>query len=287
MVVTSIAEKWCGVSGGGRKDGSRHYTRVLSVLCDPNQPPDGPLAIFGTVGIPRRGDVYRTTDGGDYDPGAFALAAEAKPLGDFVWEVTVEYSTIVDEVPADEDPIMRPSKWRFGYQRIEDVSGKDWQGKPYKNTADEPLINLPGRPCHLLVLSITRNELVYDPLVLHAYLDAVNSDPFLGFAPGYAKIGTIEPSEPRYENATAYFEMLYRIEFHPRKWHPLELLNQGRRARPAAGQPDEPVQEANGVISGQLVLLAQDGTKLAPGAAEWYEDFTPYPEKEYSALNLV
>lgn len=280
MAILSVDRLSSGRTGNVNQVGVRNYTAVYRVITDNKE--DGPQVVRQATGIPRVLDGYN--NGNDVDAGARVVDVRADLQDEkslTVWKVTVEYSSDSGQSgQQQEDPLDRPAVQRWSFNRYVKLVEKYLDDKKFSNTADEPFEPYEiddSRP----VLEVTRNQASFNPVLAYEYRDAVNSDAFFGAAPGTAKVASISASQSE-ENGILFWVVRYAIEFNPDGWQP-KIRNQGLMMRNSTGDQVNATND-KGQPTTTAIDLAQDGTKLAAGAAAIYLDFRMYPKKPFSVF---
>lgn len=255
MSVISVRELPNRTAEVDEKSG-RKYTRVFRVRTDDMA--DGPIVAFAP-GIPRRGDVYVDSNG-NYDYWARCISGSVSPVGEnpTTWEVTVHYSSQSPDaslrheyagnklgVPGagetkpgerSEDPLLRPPEVSWSHEDfrrsiltgdfINSATGEvDIEDAVIANSAGDPFDPPPEVDDAHLILTVVRNQPFYDPLLAFDYKNAVNSDTFLGFPPGVAKVREFT-GQSAFENNKAFAKVTLRFEFRMEGWD-LRLLDAG------------------------------------------------------------
>lgn len=281
MTATKIGDRVGTGSGRVTEDNVREYRRVI--LVQTNDKYDHVVTVRLASGVPRYGDPF--VYGNDYDYGSLCRRIETNQKSKFLWEVICHYSAkAFDPDDQVDNPLLRPSKWRWVTIRGETIGDEDEEGNAWTNSTGDPLDDPPPLNRNILRLTVRRNEASYDPLLIYDYTDAVNNDTFLGFSKGYAK-ATIEPSEPQHENGTLFYEMLYTFLFHPKKWDPYKILDAGHRYK---NDDDEWVQANDGgIYHDRKVLLDGTGHRLDEDDDAVYLDRHPWKLRPYSILAIV
>jgi hypothetical protein len=196
--------------------------------------------------LPRPYSSYVSGDGVEYDFSALLvnLSAEQKGSGekdDWVqWMVTASYSNDLGkmgvpdrtEMPGDPtnpqgtgtggasnqggsttNPEFEVPEREWDWEVSHVAMPTDLDGKPFVNSANQPLTPAPTIEIARPVLVVTRNELTFDVDVATQYAFAVNSDKFFGWEPE-----TIQCLPPRaktvYRGALEYQRVTYRLRFH-------------------------------------------------------------------------
>ncbi len=193
----------------------------------------------------------------------------------FVYRVTVQYREVVN--PLEEPPII---EWLSA--STSEVITVDIDGKAIANSSDEPV-----DPPHVenfddLILRATYNVSDFDPVVAANYKGAVNSDLFLNFTPGLAKVKVFTGRRILDITDQFYWAVVVEIQFRKDGWK-RKFVDEGFRTK--AKEPDSdgnPVYTviAAAVESGEAVKLDGQGQLLAAGADDVlveYETKKPLP----------
>lgn len=315
MAVTVVNETWASRRGSFTDDAQREYTREFRAIT--NNTLDGPLIVKTAVSSLLY-DAYLTTNESDLGATARTIECEQDQDNPFFWKVTVQYaSRAVDPEQFVENPLLRPAEWEWGSAQYEEAMERDVDGRLVANTAGDPFDPPPTRPKSYRTLTLTRNEISFDPVTTHLYENTVNSTTFLGFPPGYVLCKSIT-SRILYEAAARYFSTTYSFEmgvprfaasvaspyaavtdgiFNPYApgtltttnvdvlgpWQ-LQILNTGYRE--LVGGVLVAIQE-NGQPVSKPALLDTDGTQLAVGGDPVWLVFRKYPSVDFTPLSLV
>lgn len=172
-------------------ENEQYYQRQWTVVTDDKN--DGPrtvrAAFVATTGIDA-GVVYNT--GYESDSAAHALGIEATctAIDGKQWTITVNYGRWPSE-SHDTNPLMEPYEVSWDFQQFERPTDYDVFNQPVVNSAgfpfEEPVMIDDSRP----VLTVTRNELVFNYALANYYKDSVNLDPFFGAPPYCVKCSSI------------------------------------------------------------------------------------------------
>lgn len=265
-------------------DGTREYQRHFLVQTRDKEL--GPLAVCYCPGLPVPWSVYITPDGKEYDLLALATRYEAKQLdeGDeYFWIVTVTYSTDIPPggVPefvgtpvgpggagrrqqrgSQNNPELEPPEVDWDEEVRQKPIRQDLDGKFLKNSAGQPYNHTQEDAYN--ILTITRNDLWYDPKTAVEFAFAVNSDEFLGWPPGSAQCMPFK-AKLMHRGPTFYHRVTYRIRLAPMKndyeyddWQ-TNLLDQGTMEidRTVGGTGKlVPIRRGGVVISSPILLDA-------------------------------
>jgi len=200
-----------------------------------------------------------------------------------VWDVTASYATpdpneaeedatdddfdafmSQSQVDADDNPI--GPEYSGSTQYIEEYSPKDLEGKPFKNSAGDPLATLLPTLVPLAIRRITVNK---------------DSEPDLsqvGTADGYDLLNGISFEQKWHKSGRRYFRVTYEVATHPlRPWVPTIVYDAGYRqvidGKKLAIKDPDTGQDLN-----SLSFLDGNGKLLAPTAEPHELEFKVYQE---------
>jgi hypothetical protein len=168
--------------------------------------------------IPQRGYHH------PYDHGMFVIKINVKQSnieGAFRCIVTCEYSSIINPHKKTVDPLKEKPQvsWTFvtsdepidmALARIEPTYAKN---VPITNSAEESFDPPITEERSDLVLHYVRNEKHFYAERARKYIGAVNSDRFLGFGPGRAKLAVWEADKIYDDDYGDYYRVTYEIHF--------------------------------------------------------------------------
>lgn len=206
---------------------------------------------------------------------------------DMVWDVEVTYDSDTGDPDEPVDPTERPPQYSWSRYTIEEYTGRDIEGTPYVDAAGTPFDPPPPRRLTILVLTVSRYELSYNPHVAFQYADAVNSDIFLGFEPGACRMAAPIASEENYEGQPV-MKTIYEIEIHPRLWVPTRILNAGPKYVDENGNIRIAADDLETSYDG-VVPLNDDGTKRTINEFKTQPielEFKQYWSRPFAPLNL-
>lgn len=307
-----MREVWGGRTGRSSEGATREYTRVFRVLTD--NVLDGPLVVMIGSGLPQVGNAYSEASGA-VDLGARVTTVD--PVQDQdnpkVWTVTIRYSTApgpqasgsgsggkgtkggsgTDPSEDSRNPLLRPAEVGWSFTRYRKpvrkanlyaiggaVNSAVDTVVPVVNSAGDPFVPIPEIDDSRLVLSVSRNEATFDPLVAIDYQDAVNSDGFLGAAKRTAKLN-LSAKRDWDKVIGPYYKVQYEIEFRREGWL-LSILDAGLH-----DLNGKVLIDTNGQPYSDEVPLNGFGGKLAnPDDGYVYLDYIVYKERPFAALNL-
>jgi hypothetical protein len=224
MAIINVKEDWSELGADfGTEQASA--TRRFTVLFDTaDSPKDRPMLAItandGTTQIPPQWSIYSPSK-----PWLFVTNKRPKAIGPFLFEVMVYYSTIPfygreQNYDPNLPPLDQPPQIQWTFSRYDAPIDRDLERYPITNSAKEsakqtwPFVNL--------VLHYTRNRSSYEPLQAASYMmdpGSVNSDYFLGFAPGVAHIVDFSGTWARAANLF-YWVVNYEFHFRLGLWMP-------------------------------------------------------------------
>lgn len=220
-----------------------------------------------------------------------------------LWIATVDYTG--DVGPSDSEnptnPIFTPPRIDWDDVESEQEIDEDFDGNPIQTINGEPIEGVKALIPDQTV-SIKRNMLLFNPYVQARYRRAVNSDNFLGWPPGTAKLMKLSASnvindQGGYWEVSAQIQFRYPYRTTPEKAWYSRVRHEGYYERvelsgPGAGTKVVRAVDANKEPVTKPVLLNENGYRIPgvePGeqqTAHWLE-FKLYDSLPYSALGLL
>ncbi len=248
-------------------------------------------------GIPRPGTAHP-----DYRGALLAELSVRQIEGEpELWEVEARYSTDAGKQLYDH-PALKPPEVSITFSRSTRAIAYDITGKPISNSAGDPFSDPVEIDDSRPSIVIRRNFLYFNfPLALQ-YKDAVNSDGFLGFAPGELKIMRISAQKRRDEDkGYEWWEVEVEMEGRPTPsglniapgdpqpegWDVI-VVDQGRYR--LSGGSKVPIVDAHGKPVQHDVRLNGSGDALpdnAPPSATVWRVFRVYRRLPFSGLGLL
>jgi hypothetical protein len=276
-------------------DGGRTYQRKFRAIT--SQQDDGPNVVLGQFGL-KYGDLYNPSyNQNEWDLFACVNSIDCEPDGNdgTMWIITVSYGWY-NPVQAgggkDQDPLLMPIEVTWNLRDHEAVVEYDFNGNPVLNTASDPYDPPVTVDDPRLLMTVVRNERLFNISWVLAYRNAVNSDPFAGFPPLTCKVLNIGSRSQWHQDAGWYYQTTYEFEFTTaaidyatntgfRK----KIVNQGFRAiSSVTGKPNQILLK--GVPVSAPMLLDQNGALLPPNTTPYYSVFQVYPELPFSVFGF-
>lgn len=248
--------------------------------------------------LPQLGDVFSL----DYSF-AYADNISIERPSPILWIVTVDYTGELGPRDSNNEnnPLFAPPRIDWDDVESEQEIDEDFDGKPIQTLNGEPIEGVKALIPDQTV-SIKRNMLLFNPYVQARYRRAVNSDIFLDWPPGTAKLMKLSASnvpndEGGYWEVTAQIQFRYPYRTTPEKAWYARIRHEGYYERielsaPAAGTRIVRAVDANKEPVTKPILLDQNGKRIAaadigqPQTAHWLE-FKLYDSLPYTALGLL
>jgi len=238
----------------------------------------------------------------DY-PFAYADNISIERPSPILWIVTVDYTGELGPGDSNNEnnPLFAPPRIDWDDVESEQEIDEDFDGNPIQTINGEPIEGVKALIADQTV-AIKRNMLLFNPYVQARYRRAVNSDIFLGWPPGTAKLMKLSASnvpndEGGYWEVTAQIQFRYPYRTTPEKAWYSRVRHEGYYERVEATGPGSPTRivravDANKEPVTKPVLLNQRGFRIPgvePGeiqTAHWLE-FKLYDSLPYLALGLL
>ena len=301
MSIINVIEGWSGKLASG--DGvARTATRMFTVATT-GAAGDTPVAIQKAyhLGIPRKGDLY---------PGDSELRCESPvnvaSIGLTLWQVSAAYRTPRSAAGTGDQssPLSKPAVAAWSFSSSDVGIDEDVHGNPLANVNGEPFDPPLTRRQNDPVLTIERNEQVFDYRRAISYMakgGATNTGTFFSAAPGTARIENITSGGRQYESGVGYDPATYEIHFRKDGWR-RRVLSQGFMIRARLVDPgaDVPIvgrtdvddifiiaaRDAKGNPVKEPVLLTRGGFALKANEAAVWESYDIYPSLSFGPLGL-
>ena len=245
-------------------------------------------------------------------PFVAAEAMSVDQISPIFWMATVDYNGEIayEEGKNDPSPLFAPPRIDWDDVETEEEADEDFDGNPIATLNGEAItgvsVLIPDQ-----TVTIKRNLLLFNPYVQARYRRSVNSDLFLGWPPGTAKLVKLSASNV-VTKELAYWEVTGQIRFRfpyrttPEKAWYSRVMHKGYNERIEVFQKDisgNPIP-GTGVLKvvravdgnkepvTKEVLLDEEGFRMPeyppgePQIAHWLE-FKLYDSLPYNALGLI
>ena len=286
MAVLEVTRKWSTRQGGVSTSDRKSYTLsqgdVYQVTADPQ------TSIFEVLShqdVPKAGDIV---------PGSpFVWVRDVKPkqVSPILWEVGVNWSGTVGPAGPEDSPLNQPPKVQWGDVETNEAVDEDINGNPIVTVNNEPISGV-TIPVPDQTVTITRNFATINTYAIGAYRRAVNSDNFLGWPPGTARITKFGASN-QYDDDLGYWVVTATIQFRipyrttaEKAWY-ARVLHQGYLVKDSTTGDIRHAVDDNEQPVTKPVLLKADGTRETdPANAHWLE-FQRFNTLPFSSLGLL
>ena len=280
MTVQNVTRMWSKTGGSlssaklSAIDQGWSNTEGYQVLCEIGDEED---LIVAASGIPRIGDQHPT------GINSYCERVDPQRVSPIFWVVTVSYRGLVDEAAVEVE-------WTDS-QTTEPID-RDINGRAIMTVNLEPVDGLSMDVADQVVV-ITRKFLSINTAGIAAYRRATNSDTFLGWPPGTARlIGFSAKNRFVYNGLQEEWNVTARIQFrepfanttaaqawHKRWRHEGLYISSGGIVRRAT--------DAQGQEMTKPVLLKVDGTQETNPDNAYFFHTQVYGSLPYSALGLI
>ena len=305
--IVSVDLMWSKAGGDfGATDNFRKFSGAINSAYQVFTTYDATLLdVLQAPGIPAAGSSYSS----DF-PFVYAEQARPEKISPVYWIVYVAYNGEVNfngQNNQPQSPLLTAATLDWDDVEVELEIDEDYDGKPIVTPNGEP-INGVRRLFADQTVTIRKNMLLFNPFVQARYRQSVNSDPFLGWPPGTAKMQKFQATSVRssevngggYWQVTAVIQFRYPYRTVPgRAWYSRVRLEGYYKRVNLPGPPVDGVQPSAivratraGEPTAKPVLLDAQGFQLAdvdppdPQTANWLE-IKLYEPLSYNALGLL
>jgi len=224
----------------------------------------------------------------------FVIDRNTSRISGTLFESVITYES--DEfTPDEDDPLELPAKISWTSVQSDEGIDMDWFGNPLENIGThEPIMGITRRISDL-ELTVQKNLLLFNPIVIMAYEGTVNSDTFLGAPPGVAFLSKIAATNA-IKNDVPYWEVTVNVIFRqafgdtpiPKTWHKRikhegfwEVRGTGFDKKTVRAKDDEKQYVTT------PVLLDNQGRRLEEGAETFWQYFQVYDQRQFGPLGIL
>lgn len=290
MTIQSVDKMWSRSSSDATySDNFRRldigFEEAYQVLHDPNE---AKLNIYQAPGIPAAGSSYPGF------PFVIAESAAIESVSPVFSIVTVRYAGQVGPGGPNNEPspLFAPPKIDWDDVETEEEVEEDWNGNAIRTKNGEQYKGL-KRPFADQVVTIRRNFAVFNPYIQARYRQAVNSDTFLGWPPGTARLTKFSASNVIDRNL-GYWEVTASVQFrYPYKTTPdkawyKRVIHEGLWERVGTA-PNERIRiaQVEGKDVTRPVLLDAEGRRVPDGGLPHWLEFQIFDNLPFNALGLL
>lgn len=256
--------------------------QVYDVTCTPDAID---LDIYGASGLPAPGAAYAGL------VGIFAKEAKATRISPVLWKVAVSYGGEANRTNIQQSPLLTPAIISYDDVETEEEIDEDFDGNAILTECLEPVRGIKATFADR-VITIKKNWATFDDYVASAYRRSVNSDTFMGWPAGTAKMMRLSAQQVK----DGYFEVTAQIQCRipyrttaAKAWY-ARWLHEGYYHKLLIGAgPSFQIVRAlrEGQPTEEKVLLDANGFLLATGGTQIWKETKRYNSLPFSALGLL
>jgi hypothetical protein len=255
--------------------------------------------IFNDDRLPASGSIYSA----NY-PYVYSDGVNTQRVSPIYWIVTYDYNGELASLTdgGTDNPLLAPPRIDWDDVETDEAIDEDWDGNPIQTVNGEPIDGVTV-PIPDQTVTIKRNMLIFNSYVQARYRRAVNSDLFLGWPPGTARITKFSASNVTTKEQ-AYWEITAQIQFRfpyrttpERAWYS-RVRHEGFYERVQLSGPGNAGTRIVRAVDGNKepvtkpVLLNAQGFRIQteepgqPVTAHWLE-FKKFDSLPFNALGLI
>lgn len=277
MWSTSASD--ASVSEEGRKF-DISFREAYQVTCTPDTTA---IEVYQAPGIPAANSTYPGTIS------VWCVSASPQKVSPIMWIVSVAWAGEFGPAGPEDNPLNMPPRIDWTDAETDEAINQDYNGNAIVTANGEAIEGVTKKIADQVV-TIQRNYASFSPAATAAYRDSVNSDVFLGFPAGTARLvrfsaKLINGDSNSYWDVTASIQFRFPYNTTPRKAWWKRILHQGYQEKRdgkivrALDDDNEPAVKP--------VLLKEDGTREKNKDNAIYLELQVYGELPYNALGLL
>jgi len=289
MTVSSVTPMWSRRGAGSTlsEDGKERTVSVRSAYQVIVSPGDEVGVILSSPLLPQIGSLLAGT--------SFVVCRSHTPtcVSPILWVVEVEHNGKVGPGGENDNPLNAPPEITWSDAETDEAIDEDIDGNPIVTINLEPIDGLTMKLADNIV-TIKRNFVTFNAFGTSTYRHSVNSDTFLGYPPGTARLTKYSAKNVAGTPVLpwGYWEVTATVQFRrgirttdARAWWK-RVRHEGFYVLNADSQIVRAV-DANKQPTQKPVLLTSTGTRETnPANAHWLE-FQVYSSLPYSTLGLI
>lgn len=297
MAIYSVTEALHTPRESGVNDKrERTYQRAFDVISTLRA--ERPDVVRLASGIPRVWDPYIDSSG---TVDGYSWCRDVKVRQDsqdpYLWRVVATYSNQLNrpDIHQIESPLLRPAEIIWDSTHVMVPLERDIGGDAITNSAGERFDPPPEVEDGRLVLTIVRNQILFDARTILRYQWRVNSQPWYGLDAGTVRCTKISAVR-RWENGILYWAVTYMFEIkEPKEYETaadtwaFKLLDRGFFVLDTTTSPPTPTlaRDGRGNPYTSPVLLDGDGQRLPNGDPAVFISWFGYREADFNDLGLI
>lgn len=288
MAAGPALEMWSRQSGSAESPDGKQRILTMQRAFTVTLAASDPLEVcYQASGLPLVNDPY---------PGTFFVICRSlspQRVSPIMAVVTASYSGEIGPSDSSSSPVDNEVIVSWRNATTDEAIDQDWNGKPIVTKNNEPIDGITERIADQ-VATIERNFQTINMYAIRAYLKSVNSDEFLGWPPGTARLMEYNASNVITNGVAGFWKVSVTVQFREpynttaaKAWYK-RLRHEGYLVRDNAGEtPHIAWDEKTKTPVTKPILLKEDGTRETdPDNAHWLE-FQTVDSLPYSALGLV
>jgi len=288
MAAGPALEMWSRQSGSAESPDGKQRILTMQRAFTVTLAASDPLEVcYTAAGLPLVNDPY---------PGTFfVICRNLSPqrVSPIMAIVTASYSGEIGPTDASSSPVDNVAVISWRNATTDEAIDQDWNGKAIVTKNNEPIDGVTERIADQ-VATIERNFVSINMYAIRAYLKSSNSDTFLGWPAGTARLMEYSASNQITDGAAGFWKVSATVQFREpynttadKAWYK-RLRHEGYLVRDTAGdEPHIAWDEKTKTPVTKPILLKADGTRETdPDNAHWLE-FQTVDSLPYSALGLV
>jgi hypothetical protein len=288
MAAGPALEMWSRQSGSADspdgKQRSLSMTRAFTVTLAASDPLE---VVYTAAGLPLVNDVY---------PGTFFVicrSLQPQRVSPIMAVITANYAGEIGPGDATSSPVDNEVIVTWRNATTDEAIDQDFLGKPIVTKNNEPIEGITERIADQ-VATIERNFLTINMYAIREYLRASNSDTFLDWPAGTARLMEYNATNVITNGIAGFWKVSATFQFREpynttadKAWYK-RVRHEGFLVRDNAGEtPHIAWDEKTKTPVTKPILLKEDGTReIDPDSAYWLE-FQTLNSLPYNALGLI
>lgn len=239
---------------------------------------------YSAVGLPLVGSIYPNSSS------IYCTSVKPRRTSPILATVDIEYvgeyAPEAEDTPGESPATNAPPEISWTDVKTDEPVDEDFDGNPIVTANDEPIMGVTTEVADQVV-TIKKNYLAIDLYAISEYRRSVNSDYFLGWPPGTARLIAFSARK-----VTSYWEVTAQIQFRrpyrttPDKAWYKRVRHEGFYVKDSSGRIVRAVDDNKEPVT-RPVLLAEDGTREENSENAHWLEFKVFGELPYNALGLV
>lgn len=289
MTVSSVVKMWSrdGAQHTLSSDGKKRTVSIKEAYQVITTADATQAEVLSATGLPRVGSYYAGF------PYLACLSHSPSRVSPVFWIVEVSFQGEAGLQDATDSPLNKPPEISWSDAESDEATDEDYDGNPIVTVNGEPIEGVTLKLADPVV-TIRRNLLTFNPFAMALYRHSVNSDSFLGFPPGTARLTKLQAKQvaATKENPRGYWDVTGTIQFRrglrttdAKAWY-ARVRHEGFYEKLADGSIVRAV-DANKEPVSKPVMLKSDGTRETDAEKAHWLEFKKYGSLPYRTLGLI